>query len=123
MNQRTAESHIEQATEPAHSQLKPQNRPTRKVRKPIGIMGLAALLLTTAAFVFMPVTAQAWDWSPSKPSYTYPFEDSGVSIWTDRIGNRDHTTVMHAVRRVEELRTGDSSFNEDVELLRRMLEN
>ena len=39
-----------------------------------------------------------------------------------KFGNRDHTTVMHAVRRVEELRAGDSSFNEDVELLRRMLE-
>mgnify|MGYP000182053216 CR=1 FL=1 len=92
MNQRAAESRIEQATEPAHSQLKPQIRSTRKVKKPIGIMGLATLLLTTAAFVFMPVTAQAWDWSPLKPSYTYPFEDSGVSIWTSRIGNSDYTT-------------------------------
>ena len=91
MNQRTAESRIEQAIEPAHSQLKPQNRSTRRVKKPIGIMGLATLLLTTAAVVFMPVTAQAWDWSPLKPSYTYPFEDSGVSIWTSRIGTRDYT--------------------------------
>ena len=39
-----------------------------------------------------------------------------------KFGNRDHTTVMHAVRRVEELRTDDNSFNEDVELLQRMLE-
>jgi len=39
-----------------------------------------------------------------------------------KFGNRDHTTVMHAVRKVEELRAGDNSFNEDVELLRRMLE-
>jgi chromosomal replication initiator protein len=39
-----------------------------------------------------------------------------------KFGNRDHTTVMHAVRRVEELRTNDNSFNEDVELLQRMLE-
>ena len=39
-----------------------------------------------------------------------------------KFGNRDHTTVMHAVRRIEELRAADSSFNEDVELLRRMLE-
>ena len=39
-----------------------------------------------------------------------------------KFGGRDHTTVMHAVRKVEELRATDSSFNEDVELLRRMLE-
>ena len=37
-------------------------------------------------------------------------------------GGRDHTTVMHAVRKVDELREHDSSFKEDVELLRRMLE-
>ena len=29
---------------------------------------------------------------------------------------------MHAVKKVEELREQDTSFNEDVELLRRMLE-
>ena len=39
-----------------------------------------------------------------------------------KFGGRDHTTVMHAVRKVEELRAGDSGFNEDVELLRRMIE-
>ena len=39
-----------------------------------------------------------------------------------KFGGRDHTTVMHAVRKVEELRATDNSFNEDVELLRRMLE-
>ncbi len=39
-----------------------------------------------------------------------------------KFGGRDHTTVMHAVRRVEELRASDASFAEDVELLRRMLE-
>jgi chromosomal replication initiator protein len=39
-----------------------------------------------------------------------------------KFGGRDHTTVMHAVRKVEELRTADASFAEDVELLRRMLE-
>jgi len=39
-----------------------------------------------------------------------------------KFGGRDHTTVMHAVRKVEELRAGDAGFNEDVELLRRMLE-
>ncbi|SMF64730.1 chromosomal replication initiator protein DnaA [Azospirillum oryzae] len=40
-----------------------------------------------------------------------------------KFGGRDHTTVMHAVKKVEELRTTDPSFAEDVELLRRMLES
>ncbi len=40
-----------------------------------------------------------------------------------RFGNRDHTTVMHAVSRVTELMTRDAGFAEDVELLRRMLES
>ena len=39
-----------------------------------------------------------------------------------KFGGRDHTTVMHAVKKVEELRSTDAGFNEDVELLRRMLE-
>ena len=39
-----------------------------------------------------------------------------------KFGGRDHTTVMHAVRKVDELRDHDNSFAEDVELLRRMLE-
>ena len=39
-----------------------------------------------------------------------------------KFGGRDHTTVMHAVRKVDELREHDSTFNEDVELLRRILE-
>jgi chromosomal replication initiator protein len=39
-----------------------------------------------------------------------------------KFGGRDHTTVMHAVRKVEELCSMDSGFCEDVELLRRMLE-
>ena len=39
-----------------------------------------------------------------------------------KFGGRDHTTVMHAVRKVDELREYDSGFAEDVELLRRMLE-
>ncbi len=38
-------------------------------------------------------------------------------------GDRDHTTVMHAVSRVTELISQDAGFGEDVELLRRMLEN
>ncbi len=40
-----------------------------------------------------------------------------------KFGGRDHTTVMHAVKKVDELREQDSSFAEDVELLRRMLES
>jgi chromosomal replication initiator protein len=39
-----------------------------------------------------------------------------------KFGGRDHTTVMHAVRKIEELKTADPTFAEDVELLRRMLE-
>ncbi|MCL3881684.1 chromosomal replication initiator protein DnaA [Marivita sp. GX14005] len=37
-------------------------------------------------------------------------------------GGRDHTTVMHGVRRIEELRKQDAQIDEDVELLRRSLE-
>ena len=40
-----------------------------------------------------------------------------------KFGGRDHTTVMHAVRKVDELRATDNGFNEDIELLRRMLES
>ena len=40
-----------------------------------------------------------------------------------RFGNRDHTTVIHAVKKVEELRSKDLSFDEDVQLLIRMLES
>ena len=39
-----------------------------------------------------------------------------------KFGGRDHTTVMHAVRRIEELRQTDSTLAEDIDLLRRMLE-
>ena len=37
-------------------------------------------------------------------------------------GGRDHTTVIHAVRKIEELRTTDSQISEDIENLRRILE-
>ena len=40
-----------------------------------------------------------------------------------KFGGRDHTTVMHAVKKIEELRGADNSFAEDIELLRRMLES
>ncbi|MBL6927884.1 MAG: chromosomal replication initiator protein DnaA [Rhodospirillales bacterium] len=39
-----------------------------------------------------------------------------------KFGGRDHTTVMHAVKKVDELRERDAGFAEDVDLLRRMLE-
>jgi chromosomal replication initiator protein len=38
-----------------------------------------------------------------------------------KFGNRDHTTVMHAVSKVTELIEADPDFAEDVELLRRIL--
>ncbi len=39
-----------------------------------------------------------------------------------RFGGRDHTTVMHGVKRIEELRAQDAQIAEDLELLRRTLE-
>ena len=39
-----------------------------------------------------------------------------------RFGGRDHTTVMHGVRRIEELKVTDGQIAEDVEMLRRALE-
>ena len=38
-----------------------------------------------------------------------------------KFGGRDHTTVMHAVKKVEELMASDHGFAEDIELLRRTL--
>jgi chromosomal replication initiator protein len=38
-----------------------------------------------------------------------------------RFGGRDHTTVMHAIKKIEELRAADSVMSEDIEQLRRML--
>jgi chromosomal replication initiator protein len=38
-------------------------------------------------------------------------------------GDRDHTTVMHAVNRITQLTAQDAAFAEDVELLKRTLEN
>ncbi len=40
-----------------------------------------------------------------------------------KFGGRDHTTVMHAVKKIEQLREANAELSEDVELLRRMLEN
>jgi chromosomal replication initiator protein len=39
-----------------------------------------------------------------------------------KFGGRDHTTVIHAVRKIEELSAYDATFREDVELLRRLLQ-
>ena len=39
-----------------------------------------------------------------------------------KFGGRDHTTVMHAVKRIDELRQTDSVLSEDIDLLKRMLE-
>ncbi len=40
-----------------------------------------------------------------------------------KFGGRDHTTVMHAVSRIESLINSDSAIADDLELLRRMLGN
>ncbi|KQB95292.1 chromosomal replication initiation protein [Loktanella sp. 1ANDIMAR09] len=39
-----------------------------------------------------------------------------------RFGGRDHTTVMHGVKRIEELKALDSQIADDLELLRRALQ-
>jgi len=39
-----------------------------------------------------------------------------------KFGGRDHTTILHGVRKIEELMSTDSQFVEDAELLRRLLE-
>jgi len=36
-------------------------------------------------------------------------------------GGRDHTTVLHAVRRIEALRAEDSALNQDLETITRKL--
>jgi chromosomal replication initiator protein len=38
-----------------------------------------------------------------------------------RFGGRDHTTIMHGVRKIEELMTTDSQLSDDLQLLRRLL--
>jgi chromosomal replication initiator protein len=38
-----------------------------------------------------------------------------------KFGGRDHTTVIHAVKKIEELRAVDTTLNEDIESLRRLL--
>jgi chromosomal replication initiator protein len=38
-----------------------------------------------------------------------------------RFGGRDHTTVLHAVRKIEELITADQKLSHEIELLRRLI--
>jgi chromosomal replication initiator protein len=38
-----------------------------------------------------------------------------------RFGGRDHTTVLHAVRKIEELIAGDSKLSHEIELLKRLI--
>ena len=40
-----------------------------------------------------------------------------------KFGGRDHTTVMHAVKKIEELKQEDFNFNEDIELLKRLIDS
>ena len=40
-----------------------------------------------------------------------------------KFGGRDHTTVMHAVKKIEELKQEDNNFNEDIELLKRLMDS
>ena len=40
-----------------------------------------------------------------------------------RFGGRDHTTVMHGVKRIDELQLQDAQISEDLEILRRTLES
>ncbi|MCZ8334239.1 MAG: chromosomal replication initiator protein DnaA [Rhodobacteraceae bacterium] len=39
-----------------------------------------------------------------------------------RFGGRDHTTIMHGVRKIEELMATDSQLNDDLQMLRRLLQ-
>ena len=39
-----------------------------------------------------------------------------------RFGGRDHTTIMHGVKKIEELMATDSQLNDDLNLLKRMLQ-
>lgn len=39
-----------------------------------------------------------------------------------RFGGRDHTTIMHGVRKIEELMTSDSQLSDDLQMLKRLLQ-
>jgi chromosomal replication initiator protein len=38
-----------------------------------------------------------------------------------RFGGRDHTTVLHAIRKIESLLSEDEGLKEELEILKRML--
>jgi chromosomal replication initiator protein len=40
-----------------------------------------------------------------------------------RFGGRDHTTVLHAVRKIENLVSTDTALAEEIELLKRQLQD
>ena len=40
-----------------------------------------------------------------------------------RFGGRDHTTVLHAVRKIEAQQANDATLREELELLKRMLQD
>jgi chromosomal replication initiator protein len=40
-----------------------------------------------------------------------------------RFGGRDHTTIMHGVRKIEELMATDSQLSDDLQLLKRLLQS
>ena len=40
-----------------------------------------------------------------------------------KFGGRDHTTVMHAVKKIEELKQEDNNFSDDIELLKRLIDS
>jgi chromosomal replication initiator protein len=40
-----------------------------------------------------------------------------------RFGNRDHTTVLHAIRKIDQLMKEDPSLQEEVDLLVRLLKD
>lgn len=40
-----------------------------------------------------------------------------------RFGGRDHTTIMHGIRKIEELMVADNQLADDVKLLKRLLQN
>jgi chromosomal replication initiator protein len=40
-----------------------------------------------------------------------------------RFGGRDHTTVLHAVRKIENLAGNDSALAEEIESLKRQLQD
>jgi chromosomal replication initiator protein len=39
-----------------------------------------------------------------------------------RFGGRDHTTVLHAVRKIDALQANDGSLRDELDLLKRMLQ-